>query len=132
VSRTQPSPVASAQGSLILRLNSAIDAHDYATALSFVPNGRTDYFGQRSASSAFIEKDIQGDARTYRWTKSIPGLSTFRAFTDTSGIVHESIQMETSAQEISGRRHHASAQMDISYRDEDPPSILSMDLRVLK
>jgi hypothetical protein len=47
-------------------------------------------------------------------------------------IVHESIQMETSAQEFSGRRHHAFVQMDISYRDEDPPSILSMDLRVLK
>ena len=43
-----------------------------------------------------------------------------------------SIQMETAAQEISGRRHHAFVQMDISYRNEDPPSILSMDLRVLK
>jgi hypothetical protein len=69
------SPATSAQGSVILRLNSAIDAHDYATVLSFVPNGRTDYFGHRNATSTFIEKDMHGDARNYRWTKSIPDLS---------------------------------------------------------
>ena len=109
-----------------------IDAHDYATVLSFLHNGRTDYFGHRNASSAFIEKDMQTDARTYRWVKSIPDLSTFRTFTDTEGIVHESIQTETSAPENSGKRHHAFVQMDISYRNEVPPSILSMDLRVLK
>jgi hypothetical protein len=125
-------PAIAASESLILRLNSAIDAHDYATVLSFLHNGRTDYFGHRNASSAFIEKDMQTDARTYRWAKSIPDLSTFRTFTDTEGIVHESIQMETSAQENSGKRHHAFVQMDISYRNEVPPSILSMDLLVLK
>jgi hypothetical protein len=127
---SEPAPAAS--DSLILRLTSAIDAHDYATVLSFLHHGRTDYFGHRNASSAFIEKDMQTDARTYRWVKSIPDLSTFRTFTDTEGIVHESIQMETSAQENSGKRHHAFVQMDISYRNEVPPSILSMDLRVLK
>jgi hypothetical protein len=131
--RSQSSPVAtSAQGSVILRLNSAINAHDYATVLSFVPNGHTDYFGHRNATSAFIEKDMQGDARNYRWTKSIPDPSTFRTFTDTNGVVHESIQMDTSAEEFSGKRHHAFGQMDISYRDQDHPSILSIDLRVLK
>ena len=123
---------ASAQESLILRLNSALDQHDYETVLSFVPNGRTDYFGHRNASSSFIEKDMQADARNYRWTRSNPDLSTFRTFTDANGIVHESIQMETAAQEISGKRHHAFVQLDISYRNEDPPSILSMEMRVLK
>jgi hypothetical protein len=127
-----PQPANEPNDMLILRLASAIDAHDYATVVSFIPSGRTDYFGHRNASSAFIEKDMQTDAMTYRWAKSIPDLSTFRTFTDTEGIVHESIQMETSAQENSGKRHHAFVQMDISYRNEVPPSILSMDLRVLK
>jgi hypothetical protein len=127
-----PQDAEGAQASLILRLSSALDAHDSATVLSFVPNGRTDYFGHRNASSTFIQKDMQSDARNYRWTKSIPDLSTFRTFTDANGIVHESIQMETAAQEISGKSHHAFVQMDISYQNEDPPSILSMNLRVLK
>lgn len=132
VGQGQLSSTGNAQGSLILRLSSAIDAHDYATVLSFIPNGRTDYFGHRNASSAFIEKDMQGDARNYRWAKSVPDFSTFRTFTDGNGIVHQSIQMETAAEEVSGKRHHAFVQMEISYRDEDPPSILSMELRVIR
>ena len=101
------------------------------TVSTYVADGVIDYFGHRNASAAFIRKDMEGDAKTYRWTRTYPDRSTFRRSTK-NGVVYESVEEQTEALERSGRHHQAHCLFVIAYEDRNPPSILALTLKVLK
>jgi hypothetical protein len=116
---------------IILRLIRALDARDWKTFTSYTVDGVTNYFGHRNASNAFIRKDIEGDAQTYRWSKSHPDLSTFqRSVRD--GIVYEWVEERTESLEYSGRYHHARCRLEVSYKDDERPEVYSLSLKVLR
>jgi hypothetical protein len=116
---------------LIFELDRALNDHDWQTVTTYVADGVTSYFGHQNASVSFIEKDIQGDAKTYKWTRTSPNRSTFRRSVK-DGIVYESVEEQTEALEFNGRHHRAYCIFLISYKDADPPVVLSLSLKVLK
>ncbi len=116
---------------LIFKLDRALSAHDWATVSTYVADGVIDYFGHRNASAAFIRKDMGGDAKTYRWTRTYPDRSTFR-LSIKNGVVHESVEEQTEALERSGRHHQTHCLFMIAYEDRNPPRILALTLKVLK
>jgi len=74
---------------------------------------------------------MEGDAKTYRWTRTYPDRSTFRRSIK-NGVVYESVEEQTEALERSGRHHQARCLFVIAYEDRNPPSILALTLKVLK
>lgn len=116
---------------LIFKLDRALGAHDWATVSTYVADGVFDYFGRRNASAAFIRKDMESDARTYRWTRTYPDRSTFHRYIK-DGVVYESVEEQTEALEYSGRHHRANCLFIIAYEDRDPPRIIGLSLKVLK
>jgi S1-C subfamily serine protease len=121
----------SADSGLIFKLDHALELHDWATVSAYVSNGVIDYFGHRNVSAIFIRKDMEGDSRTYKWTRTYPNRSTFRRYVK-NGIVYESVEEQTEALEYSGRHHRAYCLFEIAYEDRDPPSVLALSLKVLK
>jgi hypothetical protein len=119
------------ESAFIVKLIQALDERDWSLVTTYTIDGATDYFGHRRASNAFIRKDIEGDARTYRWSKSHPDLSTFHRSVS-GNAVYESIEEGTESLEYAGRHHHAHCLFEISYRDGDPPGIYSLSLKVLR
>jgi hypothetical protein len=119
------------QSTLILKLDRALETHDWGTVSTYVANGVTDYFGHRNASAAFIRKDMEGDARRYRWTHTYPDTSTFRRSIK-NGVVYESVEEQTEALEYGGQHHQAYCLFEITYEDRNPPTVLTLSLKVLK
>jgi hypothetical protein len=119
------------ESALIFKIDRALGAHDWATVTTYVVDGITNYFGHRNAPVAFIRKDMEGDARTYRWTRTYPNHSTFHRSIE-NGVVYESVKEQTEALEYSGRHHRASCLFQIAYEDRNPPRILALSLKVLK
>jgi hypothetical protein len=119
------------ESALIFTLDHAISTHDWIAVSSYVSNGVINYFGHKNVSASFIRKDLEGDARTYRWTRTIPNRATFHRYVK-DGIVYESVEEQTEALEFSGRHHRAYCLFEIAYEDRDPPNILSLNLKVLK
>jgi hypothetical protein len=128
-----PEPTASdnQESPLILKLIHALDERDWNLVTTYTVDGVTDYFGHRSASNSFVKKDIQGDARTYHWSKSYPDLSTFHR-SISGDTVYESIEEKAESLEYSGRHHQAHCLFEIAYRDGNPPTIYSLSLKVLR
>jgi formylglycine-generating enzyme required for sulfatase activity len=126
-----PSRASEARGSeLIVSLIHAIHDRDWALLTSYIVEGATEYFGHTNVTNAFVERDVQQDARTYRWSKSYPDLSTFhKEIID--GITYESIEERTQSLEYSGRHHEAHCLFSISYRDGNPLTVLSLSIKVL-
>ena len=116
---------------LIVTLIRALDERNWALVINYTVDGATDYFGHRNVTNSYIKKDVQQDARTYRWSKSYPDLSTFHRKVN-DGITYESIEERTESLEVSGRHHEAHCLFEISYRDGNPPAVLSVSLKVLK
>jgi S1-C subfamily serine protease len=125
------SPNESKGSALIFKIDNALGEHDWITLSTYVGSGVVNYFGHRNASATFIRKDMESDAKTYRWTRTYPDRSTFRRFVK-DGVVHESVEERTEALEYSGRHHQAYCLFEIAYEDRDPPSILAFSLKVLK
>jgi hypothetical protein len=74
---------------------------------------------------------MEGDAKMYRWTRTYPDRSTFRRSVK-EGVVYESVEEQTEALEFNGHHHRAHCLFEISYKDGNSPSILSLSLKVLK
>jgi hypothetical protein len=126
-----PSPNEPKDSALIFKIDRAFGEHDWATICNYVGDGVVNYFGHSNASATFIRKDMEGDAKTYRWTRTYPDRSTFHRFIN-DGVVYESIEERTEALEYSGRHHQAHCLFEIAYKDRNPPSILALSLKVLK
>lgn len=125
------SPNEPEDSALIFKIDSAFGEHDWATICNYIADGVVNYFGHSNASVNFIRKDMEGDAKTYRWTRTYPDRSTFRRFVK-DGVVYESVEERTEALEYSGRHHQAHCLFEIAYKDRNPPSILALSLKVLK
>jgi hypothetical protein len=125
------SPNEPKDSALIFKIDSAFGEHDRATICNYIGDGVINYFGHSNASASFIQKDMEGDAKTYRWTRTYPDRSTFRRFVK-DGVVYESVEERTEALEYSGRHHQAHCLFEIAYKDRNPPSILALSLKVLK
>jgi hypothetical protein len=125
------SPNEPKDSALIFKIDSAFGEHDWATICNYIADGVVNYFGHSNASADFIRKDMEGDAKTYRWTRTYPDRSTFRRFVK-DGVVYESVEERTEALEYSGRHHQAHCLFEIAYQDRNPPSILALSLKVLK
>jgi trypsin-like peptidase len=119
------------ESALIFKIDSAFGTHDWATVTAYAVDGVTNYFGHRNATAAFIRKDMEGDAKMYRWTRTYPDNSTFRRSIK-DGVVYESIEEHTEALEYNGRHHRAHCLFEIAYQDRNPPRILALSLKVLK
>ena len=133
VSLNQPTSESAppSESALIFKLDRALEAHDWGTVSTYVANGVVDYFGHRNASAAFIRKDMEGDARRYRWTHTYPDTSTFRRSIE-NGVIYESVEEQTEALENDGRHHQAHCLFEITYQDGNPPTVLTLSLKVLK
>ena len=125
-SATASSPTLTDSKALILRLLKAIESHDYSTFLTYTLDKQTDYFGHKNASDSFIQKDMEHDARSYRWCKFAPDLSTFE-----TSPGHDSIQFDSDALDISGKKHKARCRLDIYYTPSSTPRLQSISLTVL-
>jgi hypothetical protein len=126
----RPEPRAAAtrdQESVILHVLRALEAHDYNTLLSYTVNGKTDYFGHKNATAAFIQQDMKQDARTYEWCKFVPDPSTFEA----SGG-HDSIEFDSDALDARGKEHKARCRLDIYYLPVSPPLLQRLSLKVVR
>ena len=126
-----PSPNEPMDSALIFKIDRAFGEHDWATICNYVGDGVVNYFGHGNASATFIRKDMEGDAKTYRWTRTYPDRSTFRRFIK-DGVVYESIEERTEALEYSGRHHQAHCLFEIAYEESNPQRVLALSLKVLK
>jgi hypothetical protein len=110
---------------LVVRLLQAIERHDHANFLKYVDR-EVDYLGHKDASEAFIRKDMEQDARTYKTVRMVPDLSTLESSTG-----HESVEYDLDALDVSGRDHKAHCRLEISFVPGPPPRLLSISARVL-
>jgi serine/threonine protein kinase len=110
---------------LVVRLLQAIETHDHANFLKYVDR-EIDYFGHKDASEAFIRKDMEQDARTYKSVRMVPDLSTLE-----SSPGHESVEYDLEALDVSGKDHQARCRLEISFEPGPAPRLLSIAARVL-
>jgi hypothetical protein len=94
-----------APADFIVNVAQMLNDHDYATFAQYLP-AKMRYFGH-AASQAWIARDMAGDARNYSSAQTIPNVATYSSWTDAQGLIHESMQEETFAQEVNGKKHHA-------------------------
>jgi serine/threonine protein kinase len=125
-----PVPVPTEPNTLILRLLSAMQAHDYSTFLTYTLDNETNYFGQKNASSSFIQKDMEQDARTYASCRFSPDVSTFRTTLE-EDLRHDSVEFDSEAKEVRGKQHKARCRLDIYYTPSPSPRLQSITLKVL-
>jgi hypothetical protein len=119
-------PTISDQDALILRILKAVETHDYRALLSYTLDKETDYFGQKNASSAFIQQDMMQDARSYKWCRFLPDLSTFQ-----TSLGHDSIEYDSDALDVRGKEHKARCRLDIYYTITVPPRLQALSVKVL-
>ena len=110
----------------IVKIDGILNDHNFSAIADYLPN-KLQYFG-RSATASWIAKDMASDLRNYSYTKTIPNPATYSSWTDANGLLHESMQEETFAQEISGKKHHAHCLFQIV---RDGLTIKSLELTVL-
>jgi len=130
VGRRPPSPIDEAPP-VILKVDQALNDHDWSAFSAYIGNGTIDYFGHRNASASFIRGDMQQDARTYKWTRTYPIRSTFRQY-EKQGLIYESVQEQTEALEFNGKHHQANCLLQVSYEPGNPPRLVSVSLKVLR
>lgn len=124
----QPSPTETK--TLILRVLSAMQAHDYSTFLTYTLDKETNYFGHKNASNSFIQKDMEQDAKTYALVRFSPDVSTFHTSLE-QDVRHDSIEYDSEAKEVSGKQHKARCRLDIYYAPSSSPRLQSITLKVL-
>ena len=129
-SQRQP-PSNNEESPVILKLDKALNDHDWSALSTYISNGVVDYFGHKNASASFIRGDLEQDARTYRWTRAYPKRSTFRQYVR-EGVIYESIEEQTEALEFNGTHHQAHCLLEVSYESGNPPRLVSISLKVLK
>jgi hypothetical protein len=114
------------QDALILRILKAVETHDYRTLLIYTLDKETDYFGHKNSSSAFIQQDMTQDARSYKWCRFVPDLSTFQ-----TSLGHDSIEYDSDALDVRGKEHKARCRLDIYYTPTTSPRLQALSLKVL-
>jgi hypothetical protein len=119
-------PTTSDQDALILRILKAVETHDYRTLLIYTLDKETDYFGHKNSSNAFIQQDMTQDARSYKWCRFVPDLSTFQ-----TSLGHDSIEYDSDALDVRGKEHKARCRFDIYYTPTTSPRLQALSLRVL-
>jgi hypothetical protein len=112
----------------LIGIDALLTSHDYAD-LSHYLHETTYYFGKRDATKAWIKNDMENDARTYAWCRTVPDLSTYHEWIDASGNTHQAMNEETWAQERTGRKHHAHCRLEIV---RSGSGIIEFHLDVLK
>jgi serine/threonine protein kinase len=122
-----PAPTTSATADLILRILKAMETHDYRTLLIYTLDKETDYFGHKNSSSAFIQQDMTQDARSYKWCRFVPDLSTFE-----TSLGHDSIEYDSDALDVRGKEHKARCRLDIYYSATTSPRLQALSLKVLR
>ena len=129
-SQRQP-PSNNEESPVILKLDRALNDHDWSALSTYIGNGAVTYFGHKNAAASFIRGDLEQDARTYRWTRAYPKRSTFRQYVR-EGVIYESVEEQTEALEFDGKHHQAHCLLEISYEDGNPPRLISISLKVLR
>jgi hypothetical protein len=111
---------------MIFRILRAIETHDSGAFLAYTVDKQTDYFGHKNASNAFIQQDMEQDARSYKWFRFVPDLSTFE-----TSLGHDSIEYDSNALDVRGKEHKARCRLDIYYTPTSPPRLQTVSLKVL-
>jgi serine/threonine protein kinase len=111
---------------LILRVLKAIETHDDPTFLKYM-DGEIDYFGHKHASGAFVQRDMEQDAKTYQSVRMIPDLSTLQ-----TSAGHASVDYDLEALEFSGKDHKARCRLEIDFSPGPTPRLLSISSQVLR
>jgi hypothetical protein len=104
-----------------------METHDYRTLLIYTLDKETDYFGHKNSSSAFIQQDMTQDARSYKWCRFVPDLSTFE-----TSLGHDSIEYDSDALDVRGKEHKARCRLDIYYSATTSPRLQALSLKVLR
>jgi serine/threonine protein kinase len=125
--KSVPYATTSDQDALILRILKAMETHDYRTFLIYTMDKETDYFGHKNSSSAFIQQDMTQDARSYKWCRFVPDLSTFE-----TSLGHDSIEYDSDALDVRGKEHKARCRLDIYYTGTTSPRLQALSLKVLR
>jgi hypothetical protein len=123
---SKPDSSISVQAAMILGILRAIEAHDSQALLAHTVDGQTDYFGRKKASAAFIRQDMERDARTYKYLKFVPDLSTFQASPG-----RDSIEYDSDALDARGKRHKARCRLSIRYTEGSSSQLQALSLEVL-
>jgi hypothetical protein len=132
VGQSTPDKSASDQTALVLRILRTMETHDYRTMLNYTVDGHSDYFGHKSATHIFIQKDMEQDVRSYKSCSFVPDLSTFKTKVDShSGLTLDSVEFDSDAIETHGKEHKARCRLEISYRATEPIAIYSLSLEVM-
>ena len=111
---------------MILGVLRAIETHDSRAFSAYTVDKQTDYFGHKNASNAFIQQDMEQDARSYKWCRFVPDLSTFE-----TSLGHDSIEYHSDALDVRGKEHKARCRLDIYYTPTSPPGLQTVSLKVL-
>ena len=111
---------------MILGILRAIETHDSQALLAHTVNGQTDYFGHKNASTAFIRKDMERDAKAYKYLKFVPDLTTFQASPG-----RDSIEYDSDALDVRGKRHKARCRLNIYYAPGSSSQLQALSLEVL-
>jgi hypothetical protein len=125
-----PPPSPTETKTLILRVLSAMQAHDYSTFLTYTLDKETNYFGHKNAANSFIQKDMEQDAKTYALVRFSPDVSTFHTSLE-QDVRHDSIEYDSDAKEVSGKQHKARCRLDIYYAPSSSPKLQSITVKVL-
>jgi TIR domain len=121
-----PSTSISEKQAMILGILRAIETHDWRAFLAYTMDQQIDYFGHKNASNAFIQQDIERDAKSYKWFRFVPDLSTFQ-----TSPGHDSIEYQSDALDLRGQEHKARCRLDIYYTPTLPSRLQSISLKVL-
>jgi hypothetical protein len=112
---------------MILEVLRAVETHDSRAFLAYTVDKQTEYFGHKNASQAFIQQDMEQDAKSYKWCRFVPDLSTFQ-----TSLGHDSIEYDSDALDIRGKEHKARCRLDIYYTPTSPPRLQTLSLKVLR
>jgi TolB-like protein len=106
----------------VIKVNAALDRHDWRWITQFTVDGHTNYFSHRKVSNQFIANDIENDDRQY-----LEGNSTYHIDTFTHEVsneyspawsgpmLYDSITVDTTVQERDGRRDITTTRFTVGY-----------------
>ena len=129
-----------AQANFVMRINRALDNHDWRTLTELTVSGLVDYFGHRHVTNTFIAQGMANDSRNYLWVHSTPYPNTFtHEVSDqyssywSGPMLYDSINVYSEAQEKNGRLHKALSRLTVGYvlGSSGHPAIYSLTLKVL-
>jgi hypothetical protein len=106
----------------IIKVNAALDLHDWRWITQFTVDGHTNYFSHRKVSNRYIANDIANDARRYFQKNSTYHINTFTHEVSNeyspawSGpMLYDSITVDTTVQERNGRWHQTTTRFTVGY-----------------